>query len=95
MAYEDLNDLLADDFLEFGSSGNTFNKKAIHDVALHEKNIQFTVTDFNIKRLSADVVLATYRTFRHNDRKHALRSSIWKVIDGQWKMVFHQGTPTV
>lgn len=93
--YEDLNDLLAEDFLEFGSSGNSFNKKAILDANLSRKNIQFTVTDFSIKRLSSDVVLATYRTFRHNDSKHALRSSIWKVIEGNWKMVFHQGTPTV
>lgn len=91
--YEVLNDLLAEDFSEFGSSGNSFNKKSMLE-ATNNKSIRFTVTDFNIKLLSADVVLATYRTFRHNDRKHALRSSIWKLIDGQWKMIFHQGTPT-
>ncbi len=26
---------------------------------------------------------------------HTLRSSVWKLIDGNWQMAFHQGTPTV
>lgn len=90
--YEVLNDLLAEDFLEFGSSGKSFDKKTIIDSVSH--GIKFTVTDFKIKQLSSEVVLATYLTSRHNDNKRALRSSIWKLIDGKWKMVFHQGTPT-
>lgn len=94
MTYDekDLKDLLADDFLEFGSSGKTYSKKAILD-GTTAHSITFTVTDFSIKWLSPDIVLATYRTFRHNDRKHALRSSIWKLNEGKWQMVFHQGTP--
>jgi hypothetical protein len=95
--YKDLNDLLADDFLEFGSSGRSYNKKAMLDAVLHGttiNSIRLTVTDFNIKLLSLDVVLATYRTFTHNDSKLALRCSIWKLNEGKWRMVFHQGTPT-
>ncbi len=59
--------------------------------------IRFDVfNDFSIKVLADDVVLATYVSHRHNpdeDPKHALRSSIWKLMDGRWKIVFHQGTP--
>ncbi len=44
--------------------------------------------------LASDVLLATYQTFRHNDSKYALRSSIWKKNQGEWQMIFHQGTPT-
>lgn len=28
------------------------------------------------------------------DKKNSLRSSIWKCIEGKWKMIFHQGTLT-
>ncbi|MCT8140304.1 DUF4440 domain-containing protein [Anaerobacillus sp. CMMVII] len=97
-SYDELNEYLADDFFEFGSSGNIFDKKAQLDAVRDDKavtnSIRYTVTDFNIKLLASDVVLATYRSLRHNDSKLVLRSSIWKNIDGKWQMIFHQGTPT-
>ncbi|PLR66983.1 nuclear transport factor 2 family protein [Bacillus sp. UMB0893] len=96
--YQELNDLLANDFLEFGSSGNSYDKKAqlyaVSNRTTTNNSIQFTVTDFNIKLLASYVLLATYRTYRHNDSKLALRSSIWKLNEGKWQMIFHQGTPT-
>ncbi|UYB50055.1 DUF4440 domain-containing protein (plasmid) [Lysinibacillus capsici] len=95
--FKELDELLAEDFREFGSSGNSYDKKVQLEVAKSKTTtnfIKFTVTDFNIKLLASDVVLATYRTFRHNDSKYALRSSIWKINKGKWQMIFHQGTPT-
>jgi hypothetical protein len=44
--------------------------------------------------LAPDVVLATYRVVDETRKQHTLRSSIWKLKDGRWQMVFHQGTPT-
>jgi hypothetical protein len=94
--YNELKERLAENFLEYGSSGNIFDKKAQLDAVREDKtvtnSIRFTVTDFNIKLLAADVVLATYRSLRHNDNKLVLRSSIWKRNEGKWQMVFHQGT---
>ncbi|MCJ7841013.1 DUF4440 domain-containing protein [Lederbergia sp. NSJ-179] len=95
--YKEFDELLADDFLEFGSSGNSYDKKAQLDAVkgINTNNsISFTVTDFKIKLLATDVLLSTYQTFRHNDSKYALRSSIWKKNEGKWQMIFHQGTPT-
>jgi hypothetical protein len=96
--YNELNEHLADDFLEYGSSGNIFDKNAQLDAVRDDKtvtnSIRYTVTDFNIKLLSSDVVLATYRSLRHNDNKLVLRSSLWRNIQGKWQMIFHQGTPT-
>lgn len=94
--YKDFYELLADDFLEFGSSGNSFDKKAQLYVVkeINANNLmKFTVIDFKIKMLASDVLLATYQTFRHNDSKYALRSSIWKNNQGKWLMIFYQGTP--
>lgn len=52
------------------------------------------VSDFEIHPLSEEIVLATFRTYNEGNKQHSLRSSIWKLIDGKWKMHFHQGTPT-
>lgn len=95
--YQDFEMLLADDFVEFGSSGKSYDKKALLEGLKRMSTtdtITYTVTDFKIKQLASDVILATYQTFRHNDRKYALRSSIWQRKQGEWQMVFHQGTPT-
>jgi hypothetical protein len=96
--YNELNEHLADDFLEYGSSGNTFDKNAQLDAVRDDQtvtnSIRYTVTDFNIRILASDVVLATYRSLRHNDGKLFLRSSIWKKVQGKWQMIFHQGTLT-
>lgn len=89
-----LEKLLADDFVEFGSSGRVFNKQQIINGLSTEPKIKMSLIDFAIKQLAEDVVLATYRVLKHEDMKFSLRSSIWKLNEGQWQMVFHQGTPS-
>jgi len=94
----ELTALLADDFYEFGSSGAVITKKTVMDAVRHtgkkDGSIPFVVTEFAIKRLAIDTVLATYKTEKHSDQKRTWRSSIWKLNDGNWQMIFHQGTPT-
>ena len=54
------------------------------------------LSDFRTTVLAPGVVLVTYRIARRTASdeppQHLLRSSIWKLIDGQWQIVFHQGT---
>ena len=79
--YKDFDELLADDFIEFSSSWSLYDKKAQIDTVKGintNKTLKFTVTDFKIKLLTSDVLLATYQTYRHSDIKYALRSSILK-----------------
>jgi hypothetical protein len=93
--------LLADDFIEFGSSGHAYDKAQII-VALQQETpdlaVHIVLTDFAARRLAPEVVLVTYRTHRQGrpdaPQRSRLRSSIWKLIDGRWQMVFHQGTPS-
>ncbi|RAK19417.1 MULTISPECIES: DUF4440 domain-containing protein [Bacillales] len=92
---EELEILLADDFIEFGSSGRVFNKQQVIERLPNESTIQMTLMDFEVKLLAPDVALTTYRVLKHKDMKYSLRSSIWKLKEGKWQMVFHQGTPTV
>lgn len=95
---DEVSTLLADEFIEFGSSGRIFTKQAIIDALHNESPTTRTVSDFKATGLSQDIILVTYRVTRKETNgeppTHSLRSSIWKLIDGGWRMVFHQGTIT-
>jgi hypothetical protein len=88
-----LKKILADDFFEFGSSGKVLYKE--EDISDNGIGIvKMKLSDFEIHPLSDDIVLATYRIFNEISDQLSLRSSIWKLNEGVWKMVFHQGTKT-
>lgn len=91
--------LLADDFIEFGSSGRTYDKasiiKALSQESTAEAALVPDVHDFVAREISSGLVLVTYRSSRllpEGTARTTLRSSIWKLIDGRWQMLFHQGT---
>ena len=95
---KDVMDLLADEFIEFGSSGRVFDKQQIIN-SLQNESIesltQRSITEFKTLVLAAGVVLVTYRVVRHlsgEELVNSLRSSIWKLNNAHWKMIFHQGT---
>lgn len=82
--------LLADDFTEFGSSGRVYDKPAIIELLRTEAvdpNQKITVENFVVRQLSSNVALVTYLS-----SKSTLRSSIWRLSDARWQMIFHQGT---
>ena len=91
---------LADDFIEFGSSGSVYDKPTILDALANEpassSDMAIESSDYAMRILSDDAVLLTYRTVSRSSElgmeRHALRSSIWQQIDGRWQMSFHQGT---
>ena len=95
---KDVMDLLADEFIEFGSSGRVFDKQQIINSLQNEPIESLTqraITEFKTLVLATGVVLVTYRIVRHISGEqpvHSLRSSIWKLNNDRWKMIFHQGT---
>jgi hypothetical protein len=96
---DEVGRLLADDFIEFGSSGRVFDKAQIIEALGRETPdpaIRIVLTDFSARQLAPAVMLVTYRTIRSGTsapQGYRLRSSIWKLMEGRWQMVFHQGTP--
>jgi len=85
--------LLADGFIEFGSSGRTFTREQIISSLHAEAAVSITATEFRVELLSPNTALVTYRAHRHSEPPiHTLRRSIWQLQQGYWKMVFHQGT---
>jgi hypothetical protein len=95
-----INELLADDFQEFGSSGSVFNKRDTLNFLPEESRdghrYERATADWLVRDLAEGVALVTYRVTRKDltagTSLTSLRSSIWKHRDGRWQMVFHQGT---
>ena len=90
--------LLAADFFEFGRSGAVWNRQQTIKTLAQEPLMERSMREFTTRLLSESVVLVTYRSVLRDPVSskewHALRSSVWKLIDGRWQIIFHQGTPT-
>lgn len=88
--------LLADDFVEFGSSGQRFTKPEVIHALQVESPDRFEASGFRVRFLAQHVALVTYVALRSGSHhsSSSLRSSLWEQLDGRWQLVFHQGTPT-
>lgn len=92
-----VEELLAEDFLEFGSSGRVWRRAAVLEMLATETCTPPEVEDFTCRMVSEDVALVTYCSVRRDGdgaRSDVLRSSLWVRQQGKWKLQFHQGTRT-
>lgn len=94
---ERLASLLTDDFVEFGSSGRTFDKSQVLYHLGRQLPTELSIDEFRVVELATGVALVTYRARADSgkddkDEQYSLRSSVWVQRDGEWKMIFHQGT---
>ena len=91
----ELDGLLADDFTEFGRSGNVYDKQVVIGRIQKEETSRMTISDFKAVILAPDIILATYRAVKteaDGEKIYSLRSSIWRKAGDKWQMFFHQGT---
>ncbi len=88
---QDVGELLADSFVEIGSSGRIYDREEIIAELETEAKIDIRASNFRATEISPAVVLLTYRS-RIADRE-TLGESIWLRTDDGWKVVFHRGTP--
>jgi hypothetical protein len=88
-----LDTYIADEFIEFGSSGTIYNKADTINSLPIEKQRTIDVLNFQINALAENVILATYVSLENGSS--TLRSSIWRNTNAHWEMVFHQGTKVV
>jgi hypothetical protein len=93
---EKLAPLLADDFMEFGSSGHAMDKRRALFVLKRQIPAHLVIEEFRVIEITPSSALVTYRTRMESRRtaavRESLRSSLWMLRDGLWKMRFHQGT---
>lgn len=93
---EKLNQLLADDFIEYGSAGLIYDKKITLEKLPSGKSPTYHLYDFELISISDTIVQARYKTERINldgTKLTSLRNSLWRNTNENWQMFFHQGTP--
>ncbi|WP_226577309.1 GNAT family N-acetyltransferase [Halobacillus litoralis] len=91
---EQLDELLAPDFMEISSTGNVFDKANVLDRLPKENDPGITCRNFEMRELSSTTALTTFEIFIESKGQHSLRSSVWRRTYGKWQMCFHQGTVT-
>jgi hypothetical protein len=91
-----LEDLLAEDFVEFGSSGRVFDRRRVIDSLKDDPPTHFALDEFRLQLLAPEIALATYRVVARvgseTEVRRSLRSSVWIRRLGRWVLLFHQGT---
>ena len=94
-----LDELLASEFVEFGSSGRIYDKQSMIDALTQAASMEdYQVDDFTVVTENEDTALVTYlckiRSAGGDLVRTSIRSSLWKQLDGRWQILFHQGTKT-
>jgi len=93
LSRSDLARLIDPAFVEIGASARRWDREAT--LALLERRRDappsgsWRARDFEAFALAPDLVLLLYAF--ESDRT-TLRSSLWRRREGEWKIVFHQGT---
>ena len=94
---EALCSLLAEDFVEIGSSGRVWDREKVIAALSGETAFTAAIEQLAVKPLAPGVALTTYLLVITPDgathARSTLRSSIWVQRDGRWLLLFHQGTP--
>jgi len=93
-----LEALLDPSFREFGSSGAIYDRLSIISLLLNEHSDEHDtdMLDKVAMPISDTVVLLTYQAVKRDRRgeeiSRSLRSSLWRRSNGNWTILFHQGT---
>ncbi|MFT8556436.1 DUF4440 domain-containing protein [Liquorilactobacillus hordei] len=94
---EDFKKLLDENYEEIGVSGKIYNKAMEMDYvnshqALSEKKL--IISDFSSKEIGENLIMNSFKTTDKSTNKAAFRTSLWKKVNGNWQIFFHQGTST-
>ena len=90
-----MEQVMAEDFFEFGRSGRVYNRDDILAAPRQPLDAVLPLPDFDVRPLAEDVALVTYNSVITYDGilEKGRRSSIWTRTSTGWKIRFHQGTP--
>jgi ribonuclease HI len=83
--------LLHPEFTEIGTSGRLWTRDAMMMSLEESPGSHMELELISVDRIGAEAILLVYRS--HSREGAALRSSLWVLDGGQWRLRFHQGTP--
>jgi hypothetical protein len=95
-AKQDIEAQMCDEFWEVGASGNIYSKQYVIETLLeryNDPNYQdvWEASDFKVTEIAPGNYLLTYNLIQ-NKTRHTRRATIWRKVNDQWKVLYHQGT---
>ncbi len=92
----DIIEQVCDEFWEVGASGNVYKKQDVVETLLDRYSDPayediWETKDFVLSEIAPDNYLLTYVLIQNKTRV-TRRSTIWRKVNGQWKILYHQGT---
>ncbi|MDX1924068.1 MAG: GNAT family N-acetyltransferase [Rickettsiaceae bacterium] len=93
---QDIENQMCDEFWEVGASGNVYTKQDVIETLLERYNNPdyqdiWEAKGFELTKISSDNYLLTYILIQDKTRV-TRRSTLWRHINGAWKILYHQGT---
>jgi hypothetical protein len=86
-------ELLDDAYVEIGSTGMTYTRAEVIGALTRGAPPNIRAEDFKVREFVPGVILITYHAIQDGTPEiHTLRSSVWQLWGGKWKLTFHQGT---
>ena len=82
--------LLHPDFMDSGSSGRVWTRDAMMMAMEEDPGHHTELEILGADRIGTSAVLLTYRSYSRSGT--VLRSSLWVLDGGRWRLRFHQGT---
>lgn len=92
---EDILAMMGEEFWEVGASGNVYNKEYVVETLLERysnPNYQdvWETKNFKLAEIAPNNYLLTYVLLQ--GKRITRRCTIWRYVDGSWKILYHQGT---
>jgi hypothetical protein len=90
-----MNEIIADDFFEFGRSGRIYQRQDTLAIESQPIDAVIPLPEFQVRLLDENIAQVTYNSAVKYDGtiEYARRSSIWSRSINGWVLRFHQGTP--
>jgi hypothetical protein len=90
-----MNELIAEDFCEFGRSGRIYHRQDTLTIERQTIDVILPLPEFEARLLDENTAQVTYNSAVKYDGvvEYARRSSIWSRSIKSWVLRFHQGTP--
>jgi len=93
---KDIEAQMCDEFWEVGASGNMYTRQDVIETLQERYNNpnyqdSWETSDFQLSQIAPNNYLLTYILIQSKTRI-TRRSTLWRKVNGSWKILYHQGT---
>jgi hypothetical protein len=96
---DDFESMTESDFWEVGASGQRYTRKDVIDTCVsryqdpnYVKGDIWETDNFECRQIAPNNYLLTYTLIQGVERRITHRATIWRLVNGIWKIFYHQGT---